>query len=89
MNTENIEDLLQVAERALYRDRGHYLTDLQKSILQGTLQGELYRDTSLSVYKSEATLRNEGAKLWQWLSRALGEKVTKCNVKAALSRHQR
>jgi predicted 2-oxoglutarate/Fe(II)-dependent dioxygenase YbiX len=82
----NIEALLQAADQAAYGHTGRYLTDLQKAILRGSLQGEKYRDTSRDIQKSEETLKNEASKLWRLLSAALGEKVTKTNFREAIHR---
>jgi hypothetical protein len=82
----NIETLLQVADQAAYGHTGRYLTDTQKAILRGSLQGERYRDTSIGIQKSEETLKNEASRLWRLLSEALGEKVTKANFREAIYR---
>jgi predicted DNA-binding protein (UPF0278 family) len=82
----NIEALLQAADQAAYGHTGRYLTDTQKAILRGSLQGERYRDTSIGIQKSEETLKNEASRLWRLLSEALGEKVTKANFREAIYR---
>jgi DNA-directed RNA polymerase specialized sigma24 family protein len=81
------ETLLQAADQAIYHHTGRYLTDLQKAILRGSLQGERYRETSIGLQKSEETLKNEASRLWRSLSNALGEKVTKSNFREAIHRH--
>ena len=82
----NSKDALEVADDALFDKTGKRLTDVQKVILGGSLEGKTYKE--VDGY-DEQHIKNEGAKLWQLLSKALDEKVNKSNFRAALERYQR
>ncbi len=64
------------------------LNDVQMVVLASTLAGESYPAIAdRSTYTVEY-LREVGAKLWQILSSAFGESVSKKNIKSVLQRYQ-
>jgi WD40 repeat protein len=64
------------------------LNDVQISVLESTLAGESYPTLAdRSTYTVEY-LREVGAKLWQLLAQALGEPVSKKNIRSILQRYQ-
>ena len=75
------ESLLKVAERVLFHHNGNSLTEIQHMILRESLAGKTYE--SMKGY-SPQHIKNEGKKLWDLLTKALGEKVSKINFKKAL-----
>src|SRR5919199_513525 len=81
MNSE--EALLSVADEALFTDTGKHLEDIQRMILRESLAGKGYE--KMEGY-SPSHIKNKGYELWNLLSTALGEKVTKKNFQAALER---
>jgi diguanylate cyclase (GGDEF)-like protein len=88
----NIETILEFAEALVHADTGGYLSDLQKIILLTTLQGgrKTYEQIADECgYSAKYVQRCVAPKLWQSFSQALGEKVTKKNVRAVLEREMR
>ncbi|MFW9263511.1 NACHT domain-containing protein [Nostoc sp. CALU 546] len=77
--------VLEDADNALFNKSGKYLTDLQKKILQESLEGKKYKQ--IDGY-DEQHIKNEGARLWKLLSEVFDEKVNKSNFRAALKRYQ-
>jgi len=77
------EEALQVADEALFAHSDSSLMDIQRLILRESLAGKGYE--SIEGYTSQH-VKNEGKKLWDVLSEALGEKVSKTNFKGALEK---
>lgn len=77
------EDAIQVAEQVLLAHAGNALTDIQRMILRESWAGKGYE--SMGGYNSQH-IKNEGKKLWDLLTEALGEKVTKTSFKGALEK---
>lgn len=78
-----LEDLLQTADEAMFTCSGNPLTDIQRMILRESLAGKGYE--RMEGYAPQH-IKNEGKKLWDLLSEALGEKVSKTNFKGALEK---
>jgi hypothetical protein len=79
------EEALGVADEALIAHKGQGLTDLQRLILQESLAGKGYE--KMQGYEAQH-FKNEGAKLFRDLTKALGERVSKTNFRGALERYQ-
>ena len=77
------EEAIQVADEVLLADVGSSLTDIQRMILRESLAGKRYE--SMEGYAPQH-IKNEGKKLWDLLSEALGEKVSKTSFKGALEK---
>jgi tetratricopeptide (TPR) repeat protein len=77
------EDLIQVADEKLLAHAGNHLTDIQRMILYESLARTSY--PSMKGYTTQH-IKNEGKKLWDLLSEALGEKVSKTSFKGALEK---
>ncbi|WP_248277361.1 WD40 repeat domain-containing protein [Brasilonema octagenarum] len=84
----NIEEALAVADAAMFAYTGKHLRDQEKSILSASWEGQTYEQMAQKFSWSEKTLKDAGSSLWKSLSKALGEKVTKKNFKAALERRR-
>ncbi|MCT7948178.1 ATP-binding protein [Ancylothrix sp. C2] len=78
----DIEEVLKQAEALVYAKTGKKLEHLQKTVLKGTIQGQTYPEIAKENGFSESHVKNVGHELWNTLSSALGEKVTKSNFKA-------
>ena len=77
----------QTAENLIYQQTGKYLSDLEIVVLRGAWEDRTYEEISEARgYTSNYLSRDIGCKLWLNLSRALQEKVSKKNFKAALQR---
>jgi tetratricopeptide (TPR) repeat protein len=77
------EEAIQVADEVLLAHAGKPLTDIQNKILRESLAGKGYE--SMEGHGSQH-IKNEGKKLWDLLSKALGEKVSKTSFKVALEK---
>jgi WD40 repeat protein len=84
----NSESLLKTVEKLLLANHVEGLNDIQMVVLQSSLTGASYSQiASRSTYSVEY-LRDVGAKLWQTLSRLIGESVSKKNLRSVLERYQ-
>ncbi|WP_242060045.1 NB-ARC domain-containing protein [Oscillatoria sp. FACHB-1407] len=85
-----MEDLLMTSEEALVLlDSilpGQKLKDIQELVFRYSWQGWTYSRIADHAGYDIGHIRDVGSKLWQQLSRACGEQVTKKNVQAALRR---
>ncbi|PSB22588.1 hypothetical protein C7B76_03305 [filamentous cyanobacterium CCP2] len=77
------EEAIQVADEVLLAHTGSSLTDIQRMILRESLDGKGYEQ--MEGYAPQH-IKNEGKKLWDLLSEALGEKVGKTSFRGALER---
>lgn len=77
------EEAIQVAEKALLEKTGKNLSELQSKILHESLANKGYEE--MKGY-SAGYFKSVGSKLWQLLSEALGEEVSKTNFKWALEK---
>ncbi len=90
----NFEELLGFAEESVHNKIGIYLNDLQRTILITTLQEGRKTYDQLAEecgYSPKYVKQDVAPKLWQLLSQAFDQKITKSNLKAILEqqiRHQ-
>lgn len=77
------EEAIQVADEVLLAHAGNPLTDIQRMILRESLAGKGYE--SMEGYAPQH-IKNEGMKLWDLLSKALGKKVSKISFRGALEK---
>jgi WD40 repeat protein len=83
----DIEPKLLLINATFFARFGRYLSDVETAILIGSLQKQTYEEIAQSSGYSESYVRRDvGPKLWKVLSSALGEKVSKNNLQAALER---
>ncbi len=86
----NFEEAFSVADAAVFANTGKHLTDVEKGVLEGSCDSRSYTDIANTVGYSENYIqRDVGRKLWEKLSRALGEQVSKTNFRSALERYLR
>jgi AAA-like domain len=64
------------------------LSDLQQTVFCRAWAGQSYEETAEELAYDPGYIRDVGAQLWLAISKAVGEKVTKKNVHAALRRYQ-
>ncbi|MDJ0697622.1 AAA-like domain-containing protein [Mastigocoleus sp. MO_188.B34] len=80
-------DAKKTADLTLCQSIGKHLSDIEIKLLQGSWEEKTYDEMALNYgYSAEYLNKDVGNKLWHKLSKTLGEKVTKKNFKAALSR---
>lgn len=80
------EDLLTFADELIFAQTGKHLDDLQKSILEGSLQGKRYSDIAEEYCCSDGHVKDVASRLWQIISEELGEEVKKKNLRATFER---
>jgi hypothetical protein len=100
MSVEEIETLMNLAERFILRCRGHSLTILEKEVLRGALDDKRYSDlcddpdNPLHHYPKDYISRYVAHNLWKVLTQALQaatilreeEKASKRNIREYLQR---
>ncbi|MCU0546432.1 MAG: AAA-like domain-containing protein [Oscillatoriaceae cyanobacterium Prado104] len=75
------------ADRIFAQSTGKYLSDIEMKVLQGSWEGKSYDEIAKTYgYSAEYLNKDVGNKLWNKLSKALGERITKKNFKEALRR---
>ncbi|MDJ0516555.1 MAG: response regulator [Trichodesmium sp. MO_231.B1] len=85
----NFEELLVFIEELIEQKMGNCLSDLQRTVLLTTLQGnrKTYDQIAEECGYSPKYLKQDLApKLWQLLSEALDQKITKSNIKSILEK---
>lgn len=83
MSRITVDDAIALIEPRLERGR---LTPLQTTVLREAWAGKTYAEIALSAGYDAGHVKDVGAELWQMLSQALGEKVTKKNVQGVVQR---
>jgi tetratricopeptide (TPR) repeat protein len=79
-----IDAATEYADQLLYERTGKHLSDLQSCIIQQSWQGRTYGQVASLAGYSEGHIKDVAAQLWQLLSDALGERITKGNLRSRL-----
>lgn len=82
----DIEAALELADALVFAQTKKHLDDLQTAIFRGSWQGNSFTEIAESCNCDDSHAKEVGSKLWKILSSALGEKVGKKSLKAALER---
>ncbi|HEY9829688.1 MAG TPA: NB-ARC domain-containing protein, partial [Stenomitos sp.] len=80
-----IEEALAILDKVLQAKR---LNNLQELVFRGVWQGQSYQAIAQSIDYEPEYIKQIGAQIWQLLTQALGEKVTKSNIQSILRRYQ-
>ena len=75
---------LELVDRLVYEKVGKHLNDLEREVFIGSCQGRTYEE--IYPLNPQYIEKYVGYKLWQKLSNALGEKITKKRIRGALER---
>ena len=78
----NIEQAIEYADQLLYDQTGRHLSDLQSYIIQQSWQGRTYGQVASLAGYSEGHVKDVASQLWRLLSKALGERITKGNLRS-------
>ncbi|NJL22727.1 MAG: hypothetical protein HC895_20980 [Leptolyngbyaceae cyanobacterium SM1_3_5] len=81
----SVDEALVVLEQALQPQR---LSDLQQMVFCRSWLGQGYEEIAAELAYGDGYIREIGSQLWLALSQAIGQKVTKKNLHAALRRYQ-
>ena len=77
--------VLELVDTAVFTTTGRHLSNIEVVVLQGSWQGERYSQIAEQQGYTLEYLKNDiGSKLWRQLSQALGEKISKANLRAVL-----
>ena len=85
----DVEEALTFADGLVSDKESKRLNDLQRDIFRGAWQGKSYKEIHQNCsYRCgvDHIMRNVAPKLWELLSKVLGEKVTKNTLQAVLER---
>ncbi|MBW4569584.1 MAG: NACHT domain-containing protein [Tolypothrix carrinoi HA7290-LM1] len=86
----DLETALKIVDAAVVVQTKRHLKDIEVTILRGSWQGQKYEEIAQTYgYTTEYLQHDVGPKLWQMLSEAIGEKVSKKNFQAAIERQLR
>ncbi|EDX87087.1 hypothetical protein S7335_4794 [Synechococcus sp. PCC 7335] len=77
-----IEQAIEYADQLLYDQTGKHLSDLQSYIIQQSWQGRTYGQVAALAGYSEGHVKDVASQLWRLLSNALGERITKGNLRS-------
>jgi hypothetical protein len=87
MNTSDVHSLVSTVDELIFSHTGEHLDDLQQAILEGALDYQKYAEIAKNTHRSEKYIKDVAGKLWQTISTALGEEVSKSNIKSSLRRY--
>ncbi len=79
-----INQAIEYADQLLYNQTGRHLNDLQSYIIQQSWQGRTYGQVASLAGYSEGHIKDVASQLWRLLSQALGERITKGNLRSRL-----
>ncbi len=79
-----IEDALNIVDSVLLN---RSLSNIQEAIFRQTWEGKTYSEIAEVEGYDAAYIRDVGYKLWQLLSEAFGDRVTKNNLQVVLRRY--
>lgn len=85
----DFETALKIVDVAVVAQTKRHLKDIEVTILRSSWQGKKYDEIAQTYgYTTDYLQHDVGPKLWQMLSDAFGEKVSKKNFQAALERQR-
>lgn len=79
------EEALAILDEALQQQ---HLSDVQEIVFRHCWEGQTYAEIAETAGYDTGYIKDVGSKLWQFLSSAFGEKVTKNNIQAVIRRYQ-
>ncbi|WP_199321945.1 NB-ARC domain-containing protein [Leptolyngbya sp. FACHB-321] len=82
----DVEQILRIANSAMFAHNGRRLSEVEASILLGSIQRQSYEQIAETSGYAVSYLKHDvGPKFWKLLGQALGETVSKTNFQAALA----
>ncbi|MGK7881149.1 MAG: hypothetical protein AB4060_13755 [Crocosphaera sp.] len=82
----NSQDLVGYLNELIFSSTGKHISSLQVAILKGVLKGQKYANIADDYNCSKGHVKDEAYKLWQLLSKTLGEDINKSNFRATVER---
>jgi hypothetical protein len=83
-----IDHIFNLADELVFSKTGKHLDDLQRIILEGTLQGKKYAQIATENQYSDNYIKESASELWQILSEVMGEGIKKSNFRTTFERIQ-
>jgi len=87
MNASDVQSLVAIVDELIFSHTGEHLDDLQQALLEGAFDHQKYAEIAKNNHRSEKYVKDLTGKLWQTISEALGEEVSKSNIKSSLQRY--
>jgi hypothetical protein len=87
MNASDVQSLVAIVDELIFSHTGEHLDDLQQAVLEGAFDHQKYAEIAKNNHRSEKYVKDLAGKLWQTISEALGEEVSKSNIKSSLQRY--
>jgi NB-ARC domain len=86
----NVSEVVDIADRLVFKSRKKHLNDLERSIVEGVCKGRKYKDIASERIPpcGEAYVSEIAANLWKTISETLHEDVKKSNFRSTIERHQ-
>lgn len=84
----DVEAALAIADTLVFAKTGKHLSTLQAQIFRGAWYGCKYEELAVTCHCSDIHVKVLGARLWDLLSEALEEQVSKKTFRAALERYR-
>jgi WD40 repeat protein len=82
----DVEQILRIANSVMFAHNGRRLSEVEASILLGSVQRQPYEQIAQTSGYAVSYLKHDvGPKFWKLLGQALGETVSKTNFQAALA----
>jgi hypothetical protein len=86
----NIEEVLQYADNAIFESTGENLAPVEEAIIKGVWDGKKYWQIAIDHNNcTEDHIKKEAAKLWKKLGEALGENLNKDNFRSKVEKKYR
>jgi WD-40 repeat-containing protein len=82
----DIQEAIEWTDDRVFTKTGKHLDSLQRTILEGTLENQTYKQLSEDYHCSKDHAKRVASDLWKLLSDLLGEDVKKSNFKSILKR---
>ena len=83
-----VDNIFNLADELVFSKTGKHLDDLQRIILEGTLQGKKYAQIATENQYSDNYIKESASELWQILSEVMGEGIKKSNFRTTFERVQ-
>jgi hypothetical protein len=84
----NSEQLIEFVDTVVFRETHRHLRDVEILILEGTWNGQSYKEIAINHnYSPLYLLQDIGPKFWKFLSTVFQEELKKCNYRTSLERH--
>jgi AAA domain len=86
----NVSEVVDIADRLVFKSRKKHLNDLERSIIEGVCEGRKYKDIASEHIPpcGEAHVSEVAANLWKAISKILSEDVKRSNLRSTIERHQ-